>query len=185
MRKIIVLTALMSALCFGQTQKLSIPKELQGTIPSFAVYSINNTDKLDQDDFKSKAKKAGARRIVFSFFQTTCVNCREEFALLRRNASELKSNGVLVYLIDVGEDPDKMGDEARDFVKKFAGDSFPLYFDQYGNLLKKSGLADKSKDGKDVFVFPRSIVMDRDLRVLGVLSAVSEEDFPQILWSEL
>jgi len=183
MRIIIVLT-LMSTFCFGQSQKLSIPKELQGTIPSFAVYSIN-TDKLDQDDFKSKAKKAGARRIVFSFFQTTCVNCMEEFVLLRRNASELKNNGVQIYLIDVGEDPDKMGDKVRDFVKEYAGDSFPLYFDQYGNLLKKSGLTDKSKDGKDVFIFPRSIVMDRDLRVLGVLSAVSKEDYPQILWSEL
>jgi len=184
MRTIIVLAALMSTLCFGQTQKLSIPKELYGTIPSFAVYT-KNTNKLDQDDFKSFAKKAGARRIVFSFFQTTCVNCREEFALLRRNASELKSNGVLVYLIDVGEDPDKMGDKVRDFVKEYAGDSFPLYFDEDGNLLKKSGLAGKSNDGKDLFVFPRSIVMDRDLRVLGVLSAISEEDFPQILWSEL
>jgi len=183
MRTIIVLT-LMSTLCFGQTQKLSIPKELQGTIPSFAVYT-KNTDKLDQDDIKSKAKKAGARRIVFSFFDSTCMNCAEEFELLKINASELKSNGVLVCLIDVGESIDKMGDKVSAFVKKFAGDSFQLYFDEDGNLLKKSGLADKSKDGKDIFIFPRSIVMDRDFRVLSVLSAVSKEDYPQILWSEL
>jgi len=184
MRIIIVLTALMSSLCFGQTQKLNPPKQLQGTIPNFSLYTIKK-DKLDLDDFKRLAKKTGARRIVFSFFDSTCQNCAEEFVLLGRNVSELEDNGVQVYLIDVGERIDKMGDKVKDFVKKYAGDSFSLYFDENGNLFKKAGLADKSKDGKDLFVFPRSIVMDRDFRVLGVLSAVKEEDYPEILWSEL
>jgi len=184
MRIIIVLAALMSTLCFGQTQKLSIPKELQGTIPNFAFYNIKK-DKLDLDDFKQLVKKTGAKRIVFSFFDSMCPNCAKEFELLKRNVSELEDNKVQVYLIDVRERIDKMGDKVKDFVKKHAGDSFPLYFDETGNLLKKSGLADKDKDGKDLFIFPRTIVMDRDFRVLGVLSAVSEEDYPEILWSEL
>jgi len=180
MRTIIALTVLMSTLCFGQSQKLSIPKELQGTIPKFGVLTIND-DKLDQDDFRSKAKKAGARRVVFSFFQTTCTNCLEEFKLLGRNAGELEKNGVQVYLIDVGERVSKFGDKVSQMVKEYANGSFPFYFDPTGNLLKKSGLVAQNGD----FVLPVTIVMDSDLRVLGVLSAVKEEDYPQILWSEL
>jgi len=181
MRTIIVLTTLMSTLCFGQSHKLNpLPKELQGTIPNFSVYTIN-TSKLDQDDFRSKAKKAGAKRIAFSFFQTTCVNCFVEFKLLGRNASELEKNGVQVYLIDVGEKIEKFGDKVSQMAKEYAGGSFPFYFDPLGNLLKKSGLVAQNGD----FALPITIVMDSDLRVLGVLSAVSEEDYPQILWSEL
>jgi len=86
-----------------------------------------------------------------------------------------------VYLIDVGEKIEKFGDKVSQMAKEYAGGSFPFYFDPLGNLLKKSGLVAQNGD----FALPITIVMDSDLRVLGVLSAVSEEDYPQILWSEL
>ena len=183
MRIAIILTALMSILCFGkeQSQKLgldTLPK-LQGIIPDFQVLTIENEPGLNRDNLKEKAQKT--KRIVLSFFDSMCKNCMVEFALLKKNAVELEKNGVQVYLIDVGESILKMGDKVSEFVKKYAGDSFPFYFDPNGNLLKKSGLM--AKNGS--FALPLVIVLDSDLRVLGVLSAVSEDDYPQILWSEL
>jgi len=185
MRVTILITALMSVLCFGkgQSQKLNLdtlPK-LQGTIPDFQVLTIENEPGLSRDNLKERAKKAGAKRVALSFFDSKCINCRVEFALLRKKAGELDKNGVQVYLIDVGESVHKMGENVSDIVKEHAGNSFPFYFDPNGNLLKKSGLVDKSGG----FVLPLVIVLDSDLRVLGVLSGVSEDDYPQILWGEL
>jgi len=173
MRTIIAI-AFAFAFCFGQSQKVSpLPKQLQGTIPNFKVLAIDNETELSQNDLK----KTGAKRIVLSFFATWCVNCQNEFALLRKNADELKKNGVQVYLIDVGENIHTDGAK----VSKYAGDSFPLYFDPNGNLLRKSGFV---QDGGR-YSLPLIIILDSDLRVLAVLSKVSEEDFPQVLWGEL
>jgi len=114
MRTIIILCILMSSFCFGQTQKLNpLPKQLQGTIPNFKVLTINK-DEASQDDLKASAKKAGAKRIVLSFFATWCKNCIEEFALLKNNVDELQKNGVQVYLIDVGESINDIGSKASD-----------------------------------------------------------------------
>ncbi|MDR2593406.1 MAG: TlpA family protein disulfide reductase [Fibromonadaceae bacterium] len=172
MRVAIILTVLMSALCFGQ---------LQGTIPNFQTLTIENEPGLTRDNLKEKAKKTGAKRIALSFFATWCVNCVEEFALLKKNADELQKNGVQVYLIDVGESIHKDGEKVSDMVNKYAGNSFPLYFDPNGNLLRKSGFLQKD----DRFSLPLIIVLDTDLKVLSVLSAVNKENFPQILWGEL
>jgi len=184
MRIAILLITLMSIFCFGkgQSQKLNpLPEQLQGIIPDFQVLTIENELGLNRENLKEKTKKTGAKRIALSFFATWCVNCREEFKLLRKKSGELEKNGVLVYLIDVGESIHKLGDKVSGMVKEYAGDSFPFYFDPNGNLLKKLGLVEKGGN----FLLPITIVLDSDLRVLGVLSAVGEDDYPQILWGEL
>ncbi|GBU26448.1 hypothetical protein R83H12_03145 [Fibrobacteria bacterium R8-3-H12] len=182
MRIAILSIALMSALCFGkgQTQKQPLPEQLQGTIPDFQTKTIENESGLSRDNLKEKAKKAGAKRVVLSFFSTTCVHCREEFALLRKKAGELEKNKVQVHLINSGESVHKMGEEVSKFVKEHAGDSFPFYFDPNWNLLKKSGLVKG-----DYSPLPQTIVLDSDLRVLFVLSEISADDYPEILWEEL
>jgi len=48
--------------------------------------------------------------------------------------------------------------------------------------LRKSGII-QEKSGK--FSLPMTFILDTDLRVISVLSAVSKEDYPQILWEEL
>lgn len=180
MRTIIVLAALMSNLCFGQ--KLNpLPKQLQGTIPNFYVLSIDNKE-ISHNDLKANAKKAGAKRIVLSFFDSGCINCWEEFVLLKENADELKKNGVQVYLMNVGESVIKDGEKVSSTVKKYAGNSFPLYFDPDGNLLEDSGIIPEN-GGK--FALPLTIILNSDLRVLGVLKGINKNDYPQILWSEL
>jgi len=183
MRTIIMLSALMSTLCFGQSHKLNpLPKQLQGTIPNFKVLAIDNETELNQNDLKTNAKKAGAKRIVLSFFATWCVNCIEELARLKENVNELKKNGVQVYLINAGESIHNDGDKVSGMVNKYAGNSFPLWFDPNGNLLRKSGFIQENS-GK--FSLPLIIILDSDLRVLGVLSAISKDDFPKVLWGEL
>lgn len=174
------LIALMSVFCFGQKLN-SLPKQLQGIIPDFDVLTIENEPGLSRDNLKENAKKAGTKRIALSFFATWCVNCKEEFKLLRENADEIEKNGVQVYLINVGESIHKLGDKVNNMVKKYAGTSFPFYFDPAGNLLKKSGLVEK--DGS--FPLPLTIILDSNLRVLGVLQAIDENDYPQILWKDL
>jgi len=182
MRLAILSIALMSALCFGKgaSKKELLPKQLLGTIPEFQVLTIENEPGPSSDDLKEKARKAGAKRIVLSFFQTTCKNCMEEFKLLSKKTKELEKNGVQVYLIDVGESIHKMGDKVSKMVKEFAGSSFPFYFDPDGILLEDFGLT--NADGAKL---PMTIILDIDLRVLGILSAVSKDDYPQILWGEL
>jgi len=182
MRTMIIFSILMFNFCFGQSQKLSpLPKQLQGTIPNFKVLTIDKAE-VSQNDLKAKAQKAGAKRIALSFFATWCKNCIEEFALLKDKAGELQENGVQVYLIDVGESINDVGGKAREIVDKHAGNSFSLYFDPNGNLLRKSGII-QEKSGK--FSLPITFVLDADLRVVSVLEAVSKEDYPQVLWEEL
>jgi hypothetical protein len=65
-------------------------------------------------------------------------------------------------------------------VKKWAGDNFPLYFDPNGNLLRKSGFIEES--GR--YPLPLIIVLNSDLRVLGVFMEGVGDDFPQILWGD-
>jgi len=182
MRTIIMLSVLMFTICFGQSHKLSpLPKQLQGTIPNFKVLAIDNETELNQNDLKANAKKAGTKRIALSFFATWCVNCVEELALLKKNVSELQKNGVQVYLINVGESIHNDGDKVSNMVNKYAGNSFPLYFDPNGNLLRKSGFV---QENSGRYSLPLTIILDSNLRVLGVLSAVGKDDYPQVLWGE-
>jgi len=184
MRTTIILSILMSSLCFGQvlkqSQKLNpLPNELQGTIPNFFVLAKDNkrANALRPDNLKENAQKAGAKRIVLSFFATWCTNCPEEFALLKKNADELKKNGVQVYLINVGQSIHDKGDSVSIYVDKYAGNSFPFYFDPNKTLLKDFGFTQE--------IYPLIIILDIELRVLSVLKGVGKEDFPQILWGEL
>jgi len=184
MRTIIILSILISSLCFGQelkqSQKLTpLPKELQGTIPDFFVLAKDNkrANALRPDGLKSNAEKAGAKRIVLSFFATWCENCPKEFELLKKNADELKKNGVQVYLINAGQSIHTAGDSVSNYVSKYAGDSFPFYFDPNKTLLRDFGFTQEA--------YPLVIVLDAELRVLGVLKGIGKEDFPQILWGKL
>lgn len=184
MRIAILLTALMCAFSFGQqTKRLSpLPEQLRGeTIPNFFALAIDNETELGRSALKEAAKKSGAKRIVLSFFATWCVNCMEEFKVLKNNAGNIEKNGVQVYLIDAGESILEKGAAVEKFVNQYAGSSFTFWFDPNVNLLKKFGLIENSQT---TFELPITIVLDTDLKVLGVFREIGK-DFPQILWSDL
>ena len=166
----------------GQTQRLDLPRELQsGIIPDFFVLASNNEDELYRDDLKRNAEKNKAKRIALSFFATYCVSCKEEFAVLNKNSDRLKKERVQVYLINAGEDIHSQGEKAAEMVKKYAGNAFPFYFDPYANSLKNFGLVEQSGEIK----LPLTLILDSDLRALGILIGEMGSDFPQVLWGEL
>jgi len=179
----VLITFTLSFAAAGLSKKLSpLPEQLRGdVIPSFFALAIDNETEFSRNSLKEAAKKKGAKRIVLSFFATWCVNCMEEFKILKSNAGNLEKNGVQVYLIDAGESIHEKGDAVEKFVKQFAGDSFPFYFDPNANLLKKFGIIESSQTK---FELPITVVLDTNLKVLGVLKEIGD-DFPQILWSEL
>ena len=131
MRRLMLLLAFLALAVFAQpTQKISLPKQLQEELPWFALdtkdgeksyYGVLNNNKL-----KDIAKKRGSKRIVFSFFATWCVSCREGLALMSQKAAELEKKGVLLVLVNMGEqDFGKIDEWAKPFFK----DEWFLSFD--------------------------------------------------------
>jgi peroxiredoxin len=185
----LMLTFLMPALSFGAGQAgpskklLPLPKELQGNIiPDFYVLAIDNETEFSREKLAKEVKKLGTKRVVISFFASWCIeNCGPEFVKLKENANTLKEKGVSVYLIDVGEKIMQMSKEVSDFVNKYAGDSFPFYFNQNASMLKNFGIIERNAVQ---FSLPVVVVMDENLKVLNVFTN-SGNDFPQVLWGDL
>jgi len=179
----ILLAALLPIFSFAEkSMRLALPDELkQGIVPNFFVLEKNGINELYREDIKNAVKKTGAKRVVLSFFATYCVSCKEEFAILKNNKAELEKQGVLIYLIDVGEGIRAYGEKVKEMVEKNAGEAFPYYFDPNAILPKNFGL---SKKGEELNL-PLTIILDSNLQALGVLKGKMGSDFPQVLWSEL
>jgi peroxiredoxin len=176
MRIAITLT-LLAALAFAD-----LPKALQGdVIPNFSLPTLDNKldNRFSRDKLKEAVKKSGAKRVVLSFFDSTCKICMTEFKLLEDNKSQLDANGVQVYLVSVGESVHEKGDIVKAFVDKYAGGLFPFYFDPNVTMFKNFGLGDRKG-----YALPVVVVLDANLKALKVLRG-EIDNFPQILWSEL
>jgi len=178
MKVAILLATMLPIFSFAEkSNRLALPDKLkQGIIPHFFVLEENGIDELYRDDIKEAVKKTDAKRVVLSFFATWCESCQEEFVTLKKNKIELEKQGVLVYLIDVGEDIRSKGAKVREMV----GGAFPYYFDPYIDLFKSFGLS----QGKDI-VLPMVLILDSNLQTVGVLAGKMGNDFPQVLWGEL
>jgi len=178
----ILLAALLPIFSFAEkSTRLALPNELkQGIIPYFFVLEKNGIDALYREDIEQTVKKKGAKRVILSFFATYCLQCREEFAILKKNKAELEKRGILVYLIDVGEEIRVIGTKVKDMVEKNAGSTFPYYFDPYVILFKSFGL---SKQGETPSL-PITLILDSNLQVVGILKGQMGSDFPEVLWSE-
>jgi alkyl hydroperoxide reductase subunit AhpC len=174
------LLALQAVFSFAApTGRLPLTKELQGNqVPRFFVLAPDNVGGLNRDDINEDAKKSGTKRIVLSFFATHCVSCRQEFKILKENADELKKRKVQVYLINVGQGIHEFGDKVKALVEEHAGKSFPYYFDPNANIHKIFGML--KADGE--LGLPLTIILDSDMRALGILYGEMGDDFPQILW---
>jgi thiol-disulfide isomerase/thioredoxin len=162
------------------SEKLPLPKELQaGELPWFAVTArdgggaYNNV--INRDNLKEIAKRNNSKGVILAFFATWCVPCREGLKLMDKKAVELKEKGVLVVLVNVGEDD---YGKISEWAKQYAEKEWLLGFDKFANLPEKFGLA---KQGADM-PFPRTLVLDSNLRPL-MLVGQEGDDFPQILWS--
>ncbi len=185
MRRLMILVCLvliMPQFSFAEpSERLPLPKELQGELPWFAVIARDESGAynsvINRNDLKEIAKRSGNKRIVFSFFATWCVPCREGLKLISEKAKELKERGILVVLVNVGEDD---YGKASEWAGQYAKKEWLLGFDKFANLPEKFGL---SKQGENM-PFPRTLVLDSNLRPL-MLIGQEGGDFPQILWNGL
>ncbi|MDR2583889.1 MAG: TlpA family protein disulfide reductase [Fibromonadaceae bacterium] len=158
--------------------RLPLPKELMSDIPWFALVTKNGEDSysgvLSKEKLKSIAQQKNSQRVVFAFYATWCIPCKEGIAKMSANAAELESGGVLVVLINVGETDYAKTDK---WVRGYMKDSWLLGFDRFNNIPESFGL---SKKGDSQMPLPKTLLLDQDLRPILLLGNEGD-DFPLIL----
>jgi len=184
MRRIAYILISLSALAvFAKpTEKLPLPKELQAAeLPWFAFDAKDGDGVINRDNLKELAKQKKYRKVVFSFFATWCVACREGLKKISDNSNELKKNGVLVVLVNVAEkylenySRKKIDEWARQ--NGYLKDEWLLVFDKFSNSLEDFGL---QKNESEEAPLPRTLITDGNLRPL-MLIGEEGEDFLRIL----
>jgi len=182
--RLIAIAAFLTGLAFAQgkpSEIIPLPKQLEGELPWFALTAKDGENTyngvLSRDQLKAIAQQRNSKRVVFVFYATWCLPCREGIAKLSNNSAELEKNGILIVLINVGEaDYAKSGK----FVSTYIKDEWLFGFDKYNNIPGKLGL---SKKGDKQMPLPKTLLLDQDLKPL-LLIGNEGDDFPQILLSE-
>jgi thiol-disulfide isomerase/thioredoxin len=168
------------------SEKLPLPRELQAEeIPWFAFDSKDGNGAyekvINRNNLKELARQKKYRKVVFSFFATWCVPCREGLKKMNDYSEELKKNGILVVLVNVAEKGledyscEKIERWARQ--NKYLNDEWLLVFDQFSNSLEDFGL---QKNGSTEAPLPRTLITDTNLRPL-MLIGVEGEDYLRII----
>jgi thiol-disulfide isomerase/thioredoxin len=188
MRRIAYSFVLLSALAvFAKpSEKLPLPKELLAEeLPWFAFDAKDNNGTYDKvinrDNLKEFAKQKKYRKVVFSFFATWCVPCREGLKRMSDNSAELKTKGVLVVLVNVAEKGLENYSRRKidEWIKqnKYFREEWLIVFDQFSNSLEDFGL---QKNGSTEAPLPRTLIADYNLRPL-MLIGEEGDDYLQIL----
>jgi len=183
MRRLIFLICLLFLANFSFAQvklseRIPLPKQLEGELPWFALVTKDGESTyngvLSKDKLKSIAQQRNSKRVVFVFYATWCLPCREGIAKMAANAAELEKSGVLVVLINVGE-----ADYAKSskFVSTYVKDEWLFGFDKFNNVPEKFGL---SKKGDAQMPLPKTLLLDQDFKPL-LLIGNEGDDFLQIL----
>jgi len=182
MRKLIAILAVSALFSFAkESEKLPLPQKLQGELPWFALDMKDGENSyngvLNNNKLKALVKQRGSKRVVLAFFATWCNSCKEGFALMSRQAAELKAKEVLVVLVNVGEED--YGKVSRS-VKEYQKTNWLLCFDSFNNIPDAFGLAAQGSE----MALPKTLILDQDLRPLTLIGHHGK-DFPQILWESL
>jgi len=160
-----------------RSERFPLPKELQGELPWFAMVIKDGEGTyngvLSKDKLKAIVKQKNSKRVVFAFYATWCIPCREGLTRISNNAVELEKNGVLVILVNVGEeDFTKVSKWVNGYVK----DGWLLGFDKFNNIPENFGLSKHDSE----MPLPKTLLLNNDLRPL-VLIGQEGDDFIQIL----
>jgi len=191
MHRIIYSFVLLSALAvFAKPSvKLPLPQELQaGELPWFAFDAKDNNGTYDKvinkKNLKEFAKQKKYRKVVFSFFATWCIPCRNGLKIINSNSDELKKKGVLIVLVNVAEKDSENYSRKKvdEWVRqnKYIKEEWLLAFDQFSNSLEDFGL--QKNDGTEA-PLPRTLITDYNLRPL-MLIGEEGDDFLQTLLKE-
>jgi len=171
------------------TEKLPLAKELQaGELPWFAFDAKDSDGTYDKvinrDNLRELASQRKCRKVVFSFFATWCVPCREGLKRMSDNSEELKKKGILVVLVNVAErglenySRRKIDEWARQ--NGYFREGWLLVFDQFSNSLENFGL---QTNGSAEASLPRTLIADGSLRPL-MLVGEEGDDYLQILFKD-
>jgi peroxiredoxin len=159
------------------SERLALPKELQGELPWFAMVEKDGESSyngiLSKDRLKTIAAQKNSKRVVLAFYATWCIPCREGLTRLSEKAAELEKNNVLVVLANVGEDD---YGKINKWINKYAKDGWLLCFDKFNNISENFGL---SKAGEEM-PLPKTLLLDQNLRPI-MLIGHEGDDYPQIL----
>lgn len=124
-------------------------------VPGFYLRGLHGEDFFLSKYCGEKAKRKGEiRAIVISFFATWCKPCIKEIPQLEEIYKRYSDKGVKIWLIDVGENVEK--------VRTFVEDQkigLPVLMDSYSRI---------SKDKFGVESLPSLFVMDPDGRIAYV-----------------
>jgi len=183
MRRLIFLIclSLLANLSYAEgklSERLPLTKQLQGELPWFALVAKDGESTyngvLSKDKLKAIIKQRNSKRVVFSFYATWCIPCKEGISKLSSNSADLEKNGVLVVLINAGE-----ADYAKSnkWVSTYIKDEWLLGFDKFNNMPENFGL---SKKGDSQMPLPKTLLLDQDLKPL-LLIGDEGDDFPHIL----
>lgn len=119
--------------------------------PTFSLPDLDNTYIFLRDFSGTELRKPWINKtkyvVVLSFFATWCGPCKQEIPFLEQLRQEYKSKPIKFYLIDVGEEPEK--------VKPFVTNSsikIPVLIDRYMQTAQKYGAQS----------LPRLVVIDQD-----------------------
>jgi len=174
-----VCLAFLANFSFAQktSEKIPLPHELQSELPWFALVAKDDggtyNGVLTKDKVKAIAAQKNSKRVVMSFWATWCEKCLEGLAKMSNKAAELEKNGVLVVLVNVGED---------DYAKvskvagKYAKNDWMLGFDRFNNLPENFGLKLSGE-----IQLPRTLILDKDLRP-SLLIGYEGDDFPNVAY---
>jgi len=188
MRGITHISVLLLALAvFAEpTNILELPKELQAEEVPWFAFSSKDSDgtykrTINRDDLKELAKHK-YKRVVFSFFATWCVPCRDGLKIISDNSEELKKNGIMVVLVNVAEkDLDNYSRaKIEEWVRQngYSREEWLLVFDKFSNSLSSFGL---QRNGSTEAPLPRTLVADSNLRPITLIGEEGD-DYLQVLW---
>lgn len=119
--------------------------------PTFALPSLDQSYVSLRDFCGKKLRKPWINKtkyvVIISFFATWCVPCKAEIPHLENLQEEFKEQPVKFFLIDVGEERDKV----IRFVNKM-GYKIPVLLDRY----------QKTSERYDALTLPRLFVIDKN-----------------------
>jgi thiol-disulfide isomerase/thioredoxin len=158
-----------------KSQILPLTAQLQKEfIPWFVA-----RDKVDKEPFSRKHLENSltpqTKRIALVFFASWCIPCREGVVRLRDNQADLDKNGVLVVLVNAGENElPKIGK----WIRTNGNEKWLVILDKFRNIQRNTGLI---SDAETEIALPKTILLDNKMKPLFLIGAEGK-DWPRVLW---
>jgi thiol-disulfide isomerase/thioredoxin len=156
---------------------IPLPPILQeDSLPWFAARTGENGDAPFTRQSLAELVKPGTKRVALVYFATWCHPCREGIIRLSRQKENLKNQGIMVILVNIGE---RDLSSVRTWVQKTGGSDWPIVFDFFGRLTASFGL---DAEGNDMSL-PRILLLDSRLKALRFFCSEGD-DWPSVLWEK-